>query len=84
MLPPCFPLLRMSSPILRNCIRRLRFEKHMTQEELALRAGVSRQTIMSIERGQTNPSILLALKIASALDTSVTSIFMMEGVLAPV
>jgi len=43
------------SVILRNHIRRLRFEKNMTQEELALRTGVSRQTIMSIERGQTTP-----------------------------
>ncbi|MDD5751886.1 MAG: helix-turn-helix domain-containing protein, partial [Candidatus Peribacteraceae bacterium] len=40
----------MSSIALKNCIRRLRFEKNMTQEELALRTGVSRQTIMSIER----------------------------------
>jgi len=69
---------------LKNCIRRLRFEKNMTQEELALRTGVSRQTIMSIERGQTNPSVLLAYKIAAALSTSVVEVFQMEGALAPV
>lgn len=74
----------MSAPVLQNNIRRLRFEKHMTQEELALRTGVSRQTVMSIERGQTNPSVLLAYKIAAALDTLVTEVFAMEGVLAPV
>lgn len=56
----------------------------MTQEELALRTGVSRQTIMSIERGQTNPSVLLAFKIASALSMPVVEVFQMEGVLAPV
>lgn len=56
----------------------------MTQEELALRVGVSRQTIMSIERGRTNPSILLALKISSALGVSVTEVFVMDGKLAPV
>lgn len=56
----------------------------MTQEELALRTGVSRQTIMSIERGQTNPSVLLAYKIAAALNTSVVEVFQMEGALAPV
>ncbi|MDP6561435.1 MAG: helix-turn-helix transcriptional regulator, partial [Candidatus Peribacteraceae bacterium] len=50
----------MSTAVLKNSIRRLRFEKSMTQEELALRTGVSRQTIMSIERGDTNPSVLLA------------------------
>ncbi len=69
---------------LRNAIRRLRFERSMTQEELALRTGVSRQTIMSIERGRTNPSILLAYKIASALGVSVQDVFIMEGKLAPV
>lgn len=70
--------------ILRNSIRRLRFEHNMTQEELALRTGVSRQTIMSIERGQTNPSVLLAFKIAAAFGVPVTQVFDMEGKLAPV
>ncbi len=69
---------------LKNTIRRLRFEKNMTQEELALRVGVSRQTIMSIEQGRTNPSILLALSIAKALSVVVTDVFSMEGNLAPV
>ncbi len=67
-----------------NNIRRLRFERNMTQEELALRTGVSRQTIMSIERGQTNPSVLLAYMIASVFDVPVTDVFDMEGRLAPV
>lgn len=74
----------MSGPVLRNSIRRIRFERNMTQEELALRTGVSRQTVMSIERGQTNPSVLLAYKIASALSSDVTEVFTMEGNLAPV
>jgi len=78
------PLYIMSSPVLQNHIRRLRFERHMTQEELALRTGVSRQTIMSIERGQTNPSVLLAYKIAAALEVDVTKAFEMEGNLVPV
>jgi len=72
------------SAVLKNSIRRLRFERSMTQEELALRTGVSRQTIMSIERGQTNPSVLLALKIASVFDVPLTNVFSMEGKLAPV
>jgi putative transcriptional regulator len=69
---------------LRNNIKRLRFEHGMTQEELALRTGVSRQTIMSIERGETNPSVLLALKIAMAFEIPVTDVFAMDGKLAPV
>jgi putative transcriptional regulator len=74
----------MSSIQLLNAIKRLRFERGMTQEELALRTGVSRQTIMSIERGQTNPSVLLAFKIAAALSVAVNDVFQMEGALAPV
>ncbi|MBM3227298.1 helix-turn-helix transcriptional regulator [Candidatus Peribacteria bacterium] len=74
----------MSSVQLRNAIKRLRFERGMTQEELALRTGVSRQTIMSIERGQTNPSVLLAFKIAAALNVGVTDAFQIEGNLVPV
>jgi putative transcriptional regulator len=70
--------------VLHNNIRRLRFERGMTQEELALRVGVSRQTIMSIERGATNPSVLLAYKVAMALQAPVTEVFQMEGGLVPV
>lgn len=79
-----FTLLHMPTAVLKNAIRRLRFEKNMTQEELALRTGVSRQTIMSIERGQTNPSVLLAFKISSALTAPVNDVFWMEGNLVPV
>lgn len=74
----------MSTARLQNHIRRLRFERNMTQEELALRVGVSRQTIMSIERGATNPSVLLAYKIAMALQVPVTNVFEVEGSLIPV
>lgn len=81
---PVSPTPMEPNVILRNHIRRLRFERHMTQEELALRSGVSRQTIMSIERGQTNPSALLALKIAAVFKVPVTDVFYMEGELAPV
>ena len=70
--------------ILTNTIRRLRFERGMTQEELALRVSVSRQTIMSIERGATNPSVLLAFKISTALGVPVSEVFSMEGELVPV
>ena len=73
-----------STVTLTNNIRRLRFERNMTQEELALRTVVSRQTIMSIERGQTNPSVLLAYKIAAVFGVPVTEVFDMEGKLAPI
>ncbi|MBP9773294.1 MAG: helix-turn-helix transcriptional regulator [Candidatus Peribacteraceae bacterium] len=73
----------MPSASLKNNIRRIRFEKNMTQEELALRVGVSRQSVMSIERGATNPSVLLAYKIAMALQVPVTECFQVEGSLVP-
>ena len=69
---------------IQNRIRSLRFEKGMTQEELAIRVGVSRQTIMSIENGNTNPSVLLAFKVAKALDAQITDVFSVEGRLVPV
>jgi putative transcriptional regulator len=47
----------------------------MTQKELAEKVGVSRQTIGSMEKGNYSPSLLLALKIAHALDYSVDEIF---------
>ncbi len=78
------PPKSMSTATLHNNIRRLRFEKNMTQEELALRVGVSRQTVMSIERGATNPSVLLAYKISMALQVPVTDVFQVEGTLVPV
>jgi putative transcriptional regulator len=69
---------------LNNCIRMMRFQKRMTQEELALRVGVSRQTIMSIESSQTNPSVLLAFKIATALGKPIGEVFEVEGKLVPI
>lgn len=47
----------------------------MTQEELARTAGVSRQTIVAVERGRYNPSVKLALKLARALLVRVEDLF---------
>jgi putative transcriptional regulator len=47
----------------------------MTQEELAHTAGVSRQTIVAVERGRYNPSVKLALKLARALLVRVEELF---------
>jgi putative transcriptional regulator len=76
--------LPMPDMTIRNRIRVLRFERRMTQEELAVRVGVSRQTIMSIENGHTNPSVLLAFKIAKALEAPITDVFNAEGKLVPI
>lgn len=50
----------------------------MTQQELADRVGVTRQTIISIERGRYNPSVGLALRIAEAFGASVEELFQID------
>lgn len=60
---------------LENYIVFVRDERNMTQEQLAEAAGVSRNTISSIECGRHVPSILHALLIADALDVDVYDIF---------
>jgi putative transcriptional regulator len=55
-----------------------RAEKGWSQEQLAALAGVTRQTISSIETGQYNPSALLALILARRLDKRVEDLFFLE------
>ncbi len=50
----------------------------MTQEDLARTIGVTRQTIIAIEKGNYTPSVLLALKIAKFFKSSVEKIFRLE------
>ena len=65
---------------LKNHLRRLRFlHKEMTQQELADKVGVTRQTILAIEKGKFNPSTKLALRIAQVFGVSVEEIFYLEG-----
>jgi putative transcriptional regulator len=68
-----------SGEVLRNRVRVGRAERDFSQEQLAQAAGVSRQTISSIETGQYTPSALLAFRIARALDMPVDRLFWLEG-----
>ena len=64
---------------LSNNIRRLRFENdEMTQEELAKRAGCTRQTIIALEKGKYVPSVELAFKIAHGLGVAIEDVFKYE------
>ena len=64
---------------IKNNIRRLRFDHgEMTQEELATRAGCTRQTIIALEQGKYVPSIELAFKIARAFGASLEEVFQYE------
>jgi putative transcriptional regulator len=61
---------------IRNRIRRLRFDNgEMTQEELANRAGCTRQTIIALEQGKYVPSIDLAFRIAEVFGVSLEEVF---------
>lgn len=59
-----------------NNIRRLRFDAdEMTQQMLANVVGVSRQTIVAIEKGKYSPSLEVAFKIAEYFDVPLDSVF---------
>ncbi len=59
-----------------NEVRKLRFlAGEMTQEALASRIGVTRQTIIAIEKGKYNPSVALALRIARVFGMPVEQVF---------
>jgi putative transcriptional regulator len=59
-----------------NAIRKLRFERNeMTQQDLADRVGVTRQTINAIELGKYSPSLEVAFRIAAALGVRLEDVF---------
>ena len=64
---------------IKNRIRRLRFDHdEMTQQELANRAGCTRQTIIALEQGKYVPSITLAFQIARAFGVMLDDVFQYE------
>ena len=63
---------------LKNHLKALRTTSGYTQEELGNRVGVSRQTIISIERYRYKPSLELAMKLSRELDMAVEDVFYFE------
>ena len=63
---------------LKNNLKEVRQQKGLTQEELATNIGVSRQTIISIERYRYKPSLELAMTIAIKLDINTEKLFYFE------
>ncbi len=61
-----------------NKIKELRKEKSITQDELALAVGVTRQTVISLENGKYNASLLLAHKISRYFGMSIEEVFIFE------
>lgn len=65
--------------MLKNSVRELRARYRLTQQDLAGKIDVSRQTIGLIEKGDYAPSITLALKMATVFRVPVEQIFYLEG-----
>ena len=64
---------------IRNNVRKLRFEHdEMTQQQLAEKVHVTRQTIVAIEKNKYSPSLELAFKIAQVFETPLEEIFSFE------
>jgi len=63
---------------MKNRLEELRKAKGINQADLALALEVSRQTVISLERGRYNPSLLLAFKISNFFDHSIEEIFLYD------
>ena len=65
--------------VLENKLKEFRFNHdQITQEDLANALGVSRQTILAIEHGKFNPSVVLALRLARFFGARVEDIFILK------
>lgn len=68
-----------SESTIRNRIRRLRFDhEEMTQQQLADRVGVSRQTIIALEAGKYLPSLPLAFRLAATFGVKIEDVFQFD------
>ena len=61
---------------MKNRLEEMRSQKGWTQQELAERVEVSRQTIISLERGRYNPSITLAFRLARQFGVAIENLFL--------
>lgn len=59
-------------------LKEYRLQRGLTQEDLAARVGVRRETIVFLEQGKYNPSLKLALAIAAELSVSIDKLFYLE------
>jgi DNA-binding XRE family transcriptional regulator len=61
--------------IINTRIKELRARYNLTQDELADMVGVTRQTMLYLEKGKYNPSLVLAYKVAKALNSTIEEVF---------
>jgi putative transcriptional regulator len=64
--------------VLNNRLKEARSARNLTQENLAAAVGVTRQSIIAIEKGKYVPSVRLALELAHALETPFETVFWLE------
>ncbi len=70
----------MKKLLINNHVRKLRFlNDEMTQKDLSLKVGVSRQTIVAIEKGQYSPTLELCFKIALVFNKPIDEIFYIDS-----
>ncbi len=65
--------------MIKNRMRELRARYQMSQEELAKKVGVRRETIGNLEKGRYNPSLVLAWNIAKVFDVTIEEVFTVES-----
>ncbi|MGI5840944.1 MAG: helix-turn-helix transcriptional regulator [Patescibacteria group bacterium] len=63
---------------MKNRIKEFRAKEELTQEDLAKRVGVRRETIVFLEQGKYNPSLKLAHDVAEVLNTNIDELFIFE------
>ncbi len=63
---------------MRTRVKEFRVKHGLTQEELARKVGVRRETIVFLEKGRYNPSLRLAYRIAKVLDASIEDLFIFD------
>jgi len=63
---------------MKNNIKQFRAKFNLTQEELAQKVGVRRETIVFLEQGKYNPSLQLAYNIAKVLETTIDQLFIFK------
>jgi putative transcriptional regulator len=63
---------------MRTRIKELRARHDLTQEDLAKKVGVRRETILYMEKGKYNPSLKLAHEVAKALKTTIDDLFIFD------
>ncbi len=66
--------------IIKTRIKELRARYNLTQDDLADMVGVSRQTMLYLEKGKYNPSLVLAQKVAIALKSTIDEVFVIEDI----